>query len=106
MVTELNKENFEKETKDKLCIVDFWAPWCGPCKMMAPVFKEIAEEYKGKLEFFKINTEDSQELSQKMGIMGIPCLVVFNMGEEVDRITGFNQKDQLKDKIDEILKKV
>ena len=106
MVTELNKDNFEEKTKDKLCIVDFWAPWCGPCKMLGPVYEEVSKDYEGKLTFFKINTEENQEISQKMGIMGIPCLVIFNMGEEVERITGFLPKDKLKEKIDEILGKI
>ena len=63
MVTELNKENFEEKTKDTLCIVDFWAPWCGPCKMLGPVFEEVSKDYEGKLTFFKVNTEENQELS-------------------------------------------
>ena len=85
MVAELNAENFEEKIKEKLCIVDFWAPWCGPCKMLAPVFEEVSKDYEGKLTFLKINTEENQEISQKMGVMGIPCLIIFNNGEEVVR---------------------
>lgn len=106
MVSELNSEDFEEKTKDKLCIVDFWAPWCAPCKMMAPVYEEVSKDYEGKMTFFKVDTEKNQALSQKLGVMGIPCLIVFNMGEEADRITGFLPKENLKAKIDEILEKI
>lgn len=103
---ELNKDNFEKEVKesDTPVIVDFWASWCGPCMAMAPAFEEASKDYEGKLKFAKLNVEDNQDIAGQFSIRGIPCLVVFNKGEEVDRIVGSLPKDALKEKIDEILK--
>lgn len=104
MVQEANNENFTDVTKG-MSIVDFWAPWCGPCKMMGPIFEELSEDYKGTLEFVKVNVDDNQEIAMKYGIQGIPCLIVMKDGEEVDRIVGFNEKDALKAKIDAVLAK-
>jgi len=106
MVTELTKTNFDLEVlRSKTpVIVDFWATWCGPCRMMAPVFEEVSKEYEGKLKFLKLNTEDLPEVAEEYAVTGIPCLIVFDKGEEVERIVGFNQKAELKRKIDGILK--
>ncbi len=108
MVLELNKDSFENEViKSKTpVIVDFWAEWCGPCKMMGPVFEEVSKEYAGKLEFAKVNVDEQGELAEKNNVMGIPCLIIFNKGKEVDRIVGFNPKDMFKIKVNEILAKI
>jgi thioredoxin 1 len=107
VANDINKEEFNKLANENLpLIVDFWASWCGPCKMLIPIFDELAEEYKDKLNFAKVNVENEEELTSENGIMGVPCLIVFNEGKEVDRITGFMQKEQLKEKIDEILGKI
>jgi len=105
MVLELNKDNFEREVLQAKTpvIVDFGAEWCGPCKMMVPVFEEVSKELAGKVKFAKVNTEEMPEIAEKYSITGIPCLIVFDKGEEVDRIVGFNQKTELKGKIKEIL---
>lgn len=105
---DLNKENFEKEVmqSDLPVIVDFWAEWCGPCRMMAPVFEELSHEYKGKMKFCKLNTQYEPGLARNFGVRGIPTLIVFDQGKPVDSIVGFGAKDVLKHKIDGILKKV
>ncbi|MEW5897246.1 MAG: thioredoxin [Nanoarchaeota archaeon] len=106
MILELTDETFEKEVLNSPIpvIVDFWAPWCGPCKMLAPVFEEVSKEYQGKLKFAKLSTEDYPKIASSNMITGIPCLLVFSNGEEVERIIGFNTKPALKQKIDAILK--
>ncbi len=108
MVQELTQESFSKEVleSDLPVIVDFWAEWCGPCKMMAPVFEDLSKEYEGKLKFTKISTQDHPQAASQHMVQGIPCLIVFNKGKEVDRIVGFMMKDALKQKIDEILSQI
>lgn len=105
MVIELNKETFKKEVlqSDKPVIVDYFATWCGPCMNLAPIFEEVSKEYSGKLKFAKVNVEENQDLASEFNVRGIPCLIIFNKGEEVDRIVGSLQKETLKEKIDEIL---
>jgi len=104
MVQELTEETFQELIQsDTPIIVDFWASWCGPCKMLAPVFEEVSKEYKGKLNFAKISTEEHPNVASENAITGIPCLVIFHKGEEVDRIVGFSPKPILKQKIEAIL---
>jgi len=107
MVTELTADNFEKTINDNLCIVDFWAAWCGPCRMLAPVVEELSKDKDfAKLKFFKLDIEAAQDIASKNGVMSIPTSIVFNMGEEVDRIVGFYPKEGMKGKIVGALKKV
>ncbi len=107
MVHELTDAQFTEMTaKSMPIIVDFWANWCGPCKMMGPVFDEISKEYNGKLAFGKLNTENYPDVAAGSQVTGIPCLIVFKNGEEVDRIVGFTPKPVLKQKIDAILAKM
>ena len=78
----LNKESFEKVTssKDKTLIIDFWAPWCGPCKALAPILDEIADEYDGKITIAKVNVDENVQLPPKYGIRGIPTMLLFKDG--------------------------
>ena len=84
-------------------LVDFWAPWCGPCRMVAPVVDELAEEYAGKVDFFKVNVDNNPGVASKYGVMSIPTLIVFKDGKPVTNIIGFKPKDELKKTLDNAL---
>lgn len=100
-VTTLTDKNFESEVikSDKPVLVDFWAEWCGPCKMIAPIIDEIAADLSGKLKVTKLNVDEAQELAAKFNVMSIPTLLVFKDGEPVEQIVGAMGKDQLLEKI-------
>ena len=100
-VIELNKENFDKEAKSGVVIVDFFASWCGPCQMMGPVFDELSDEVEG-VKFARVSTEDSPDLASLYAVRSIPCFIIFKDGEEVDRIIGGQPKDELKKHIEAI----
>lgn len=98
-------QNFDSEVlKSKLpVLVDFFAEWCGPCKMLAPLIDELAGEYDGKAKIVKLNVDESMESAQKYGVMSIPTLIFFKGGKEVDRVVGVLPKDSLAEKIDSLL---
>ena len=102
---ELTDANFETEVlnSDVPVLVDFWAPWCGPCKMVAPIVEEIAGEYDGKVKVGKLNTDDSKETAIKYGIMSIPTLMIFKNGEVSERIIGAQPKQAITEKLDTVL---
>ncbi len=100
---ELTQENFEETIKEGVTMVDFWAPWCGPCRMIAPVVEELAEDFDGRATIAKVNTDEQQEISVKYGIRSIPAILFFKDGELVDQMVGAASKDVFADKLNAIL---
>jgi len=94
---ELTNKSFDEAIgSEQPVIVDFWASWCMPCKIFAPVFEQLSDEYDGKAEFCKVNTEDSQDLAIKYNIEYIPTVIVFKRGEELERLQGVLSKEQVR----------
>lgn len=102
---EFNDANFEGDVIGSKVpvLVDFWAPWCRPCKALDPIVEEIAGEYDGKLKVGKLNTDDNREIPAKYGIMSLPTLVIFRGGKVRERLVGFQSKQAIAEKIDGVL---
>jgi thioredoxin 1 len=96
---ELTDDNFEATINEGVSMVDFWAPWCGPCRMIAPVIEELAEDFDGKANICKVNTDEQQNIAAKYGIRSIPTILFFKDGEMVDQMVGAASKDAFADKI-------
>ncbi len=96
---ELTSANFDETVKEGVTLVDFWAPWCGPCRMIAPVIEELAEEYEGKATIAKVNTDEEQEIAVKYGIRSIPTVMIFKNGEVVDQMIGAASKQAFEEKL-------
>lgn len=96
-------DNFEASTQNGVSVVDFWAPWCGPCRMVAPVIEELATEYKGRAVIGKVNTDEEGDLAVKFGIRSIPTILFFKDGKLVDQMVGAASKQAFAQKIDALL---
>jgi len=105
MATEINDSSFKSEVTDSQMpvLVDFWAPWCGPCKMVAPVLEELAKEYEGKVKVVKLNIDENQGTATEYGVRSIPTLILFKDGKECERMIGVQSKENLKQMIDKVL---
>lgn len=97
----ITDENFAQEVEkaDKLVVVDYWAAWCGPCKLSEPVIEELAEEYEGKVKIGKLNVDESHKRTHDAGVMSIPTMIAYKDGKEVDRMIGFSGKKAYEDLI-------
>lgn len=98
-ITNVTDQTFSNETASGAVLVDFWAPWCGPCKMIAPVLEELDQELGDKLRIVKLDVDDNQETAAKFGVMSIPTLLVFKDGEVVDKVVGFQPKEALAERL-------
>lgn len=105
MVIELNEQNFESEVlkSDVPVLVDFWAPWCGPCHIVSPVLDKLAGEYAGRVKFAKVNVDGNQELARRYNVMSIPMLVLFKGGSQVDSLLGAVPEGSIRQKVDALL---
>jgi thioredoxin 1 len=104
-VKEINESQFEQEvTKSEIpVLVDFWAPWCGPCKMLGPVLEEVAAANDSRLKIVKVNVDENPDLAQKFEVMGIPSMFLFKNGDVIDSFTGAMSKQALTEKIDKYI---
>ncbi len=101
----IDDSNFEKVVLQAKVptLVDFWATWCGPCRMVAPVVDELSEEYDGRVNFAKVDVDQNPQIASKYGIMSIPTLIIFKGGQPVSNIVGFRPKAELKKNLEEAL---
>lgn len=104
-IIEINDSNFEEEVKNSTVpvLVDFWAPWCGPCRKLSPVVDELSEEYEGKIKVGKVNTDENLKITQEFSISGIPCVLIFKDGQAVERLVGLMQKTQIVSNIEKYI---
>jgi thioredoxin 1 len=98
-IKELTESNFNTSIKKGLVLVDFYADWCRPCKMMQPILEDVATEYNSQITITKINIDNNKNISSKYNVKGIPCMILFENGKEVKRVVGYHEKEQLLEKL-------
>ena len=103
MALSLNKDNFEKSIANGVALVDFWAEWCGPCKMQLPIIEEFSGEMEGKATIGKVNVDEELELAQSFGIQSIPTLILFKDGKPGKKLVGLHSKEALYEEVNQIL---
>ena len=105
MVQQLTDASFEKDVLQQsgVVLVDFWAPWCGPCRMVGPIVEDLAKEYEGRATIAKLNVDEQQQVAARYGIMSIPTLLIFKDGNPVDKIVGAAPKQSIAAKLDSYL---
>ncbi|MEE9501887.1 MAG: thioredoxin [Candidatus Aminicenantaceae bacterium] len=104
-IDEITSSAFKGEVleSDIPVVVDFWAPWCGPCRMVTPVLEDVSQKMNGKIKFVKLNTDENQKIAMDYQIMAIPSLLIFKDGQEVDRIVGLVPQEQLEADLQKII---
>ena len=102
-ITNANEFNEAVLKSDKPALVDFWAPWCGPCKMVAPEVEAVAKNFEGRAVVAKLNVDENQDLAGQYNVMSIPTLIVFKGGNEVGRITGYRPQKDINDMLEKVL---
>jgi thioredoxin 1 len=105
-ITDLDNGNFESAIEKGVAVVDFWAPWCGPCKLVAPIIEELEKELEGEISAYKVNVDRQRQIADKYGIVNIPAILIFKDGREADKITGLpygNAKREIKSVIEKHL---
>ena len=100
---ELNNDNFDSVTSNGVSLVDFWAPWCGPCKMLNPIIEKLVDEFEGKAKICKVNTDEENDLAARFGIRSVPTMIFIKNGEVVGQMVGVSSEQVLKDKINSLL---
>lgn len=103
MLKDIKDNQFDAETKDGVVLVDFWAPWCGPCRMQTPVIESLSDEYDGRVEFLKMNVDEEQTVPQQFGIMSIPTLLVMKDGEVREKLVGYHDQERLSTILDQYI---
>ena len=105
MVQEINEKNFDEEVlkADLPTVVDFWAPWCGPCQLISPLIEKFEEQYQGKVKFCKLNVDENQQVAANAGVESIPLLVFYKDGKRVDESVGLVPPSEIKPKIEALL---
>ena len=103
MALSLNKDNFEKSIANGVALVDFWAEWCGPCKMQLPIIEEFSGEMEGKATIGKVNVDEELGLAQSFGIQSIPTLILFKDGKPVKKLVGLHSKEALYEEVNQVL---